>query len=449
LRRLALPRAARVTEAQSAMRVGSGLPWWTHPGWLVLLYVIPLYVFIYFVPALFGPSVIRLKFLDYFTIDYFLLGLTFLLIFANGALLGGSTWGRLAQTPRPMWIHQRFMDFVAITAILAYLIWFHRIFIDPEAWLALLRIGGGSISLGRQKNPTIGVITTAAQFAIAYTTLYLLVRLGNPSERIPRRFLVYFVTLLFLTGFRVIAWAERLALIEIVIPLVIVSILYRRPAFIFKWRILIVIAPFLGIVSLLLYFAGTEYLRSWTQYYHQKESSFWGFSVSRLATYYYTALNNGAGLLKHYEWPTWNLGTLLGWLYRFPILGFVIQMAKGSRGGPGTYLTRFGDVEFNNMSGIFPVFHDLGVAGALVLAFVWGAVMGYLYRTFRYQNGIGLLLFPITYISLLEVLRIFYITTSRAFPAIFVVLIAYVLFIRRRNPKSGNADLSQHYLRLC
>ena len=437
-----------MVEAPAPLRLLDRPPWWTHPGWLVLFYIVPLYVFIYFVPKIFGPNIIRLRYLNYFSLDYFLLGLAFLLVFVNGALIGASTWRRVAEVPQPMWVQKKFMDVVAITAIFAYVIWFHRILIDPSAWLALLRLGGESISLGRQRNPTIGGVTTAAQFGIAYTTLYFVVRFQNATEQIPKRFLAYFLILLFLTAFRVVAWAERVALIEIIIPAVMVAILYRRPSFIFRWRVLLVLAPFLGVVALLLYFSGTEYLRSWSQYYHQKESGFWGFAVSRLATYYYTALNNGIGLLIHYEWPTWSFGTLLSWYYRFPLLGVVTRVALDFKGGRSSYLERFGDVEFNNMSGIFPMFYDLGVAGGLVVAFVWGGIMGYLYRTFRYRNGIGLLLFPMTYIAMLEVMRIFYITTSRAFPAIFIVVIGYVLFIRRGNSAEGRTGGEQRYLRL-
>jgi hypothetical protein len=214
---------------------------------------------------------------------------------------------------------------------------------------------------------------------------------------------------------------------------------------------LVTLAPLLGVGGLLLLFAGTEWLRSWSAHYVNTGIGFWSFSISRLVTYYYTALNNGAGMLKFYEWPTWSFGTVIGWYYRFPLIGAVTRAAMPGQYGntPETFLSRFADMEFNNMSGIFPVFFDAGIAGGLIIAFLWGVLMGYLYRTFRYGNGIGVVLYPVTYISMLEVMRVFYMGASRAFPSIFILLVAYLLLMKRREgtlPMKKNESL---YVRIA
>ena len=425
------------------------LPWWINPVWLFLFFLVPLYVLVYLTPILFGPQIVVLRFLTYFTESYFLLGLVFLLVIVNGAVVGGVCFGPQALQPHAMWVRKGFLDFLALVTITAYVTWFHRILLDPKAWLTLLRLGGESISVGRQNNPTIGGVTTAVQFGIAYYVMYFSVLLRDRSQKLPVRYTAYAVAILALTVFRVVAWAERSALLEIAIPVALLLSSHGRPRFFFRRRLLVSLAPLVGVATLLLFFAATEWLRSWSQYYQQKGGGFWWFAFSRLVSYYYTALNNGAGLLKLYDWPTWHFGSMLGWLYRFPVFGVFARFVLGSRDTAAAYLSRFGDVEFNNMSGIFTVFYDVGVGGGLVVAFLWGSLMGYLYRTFRYKNGLGIVLFPITYISMLEVMRIFYLGTSRAFPAIVVVIVGYVFFIRREKQRSALPQDNRAYLRIC
>ena len=78
------------------------------------------------------------------------------------------------------------------------------------------------------------------------------------------------------------------------------------------------LAPFVGVVGLVIFFGATEYLRSWGTYYQYHSRGFLEFVVTRVTTYYFTALNNGAGLLAMLDWPTWQFEHMLVWLHKFP-----------------------------------------------------------------------------------------------------------------------------------
>ena len=102
------------------------------------------------------------------------------------------------------------------------------------------------------------------------------------------------------------------------------------------------------------------------------------------------------------------------------------------------FLARYADPEFNNPSGIFPVFFDLGLPGGLVYAAVWGALMGYTYRGFILKRGFGSLFFPAAFVSMLEVMRILYLPDSRAFTVMLGLAVGYVFF--RQPERLGRFD---------
>jgi hypothetical protein len=277
-------------------------------------------------------------------------------------------------------------------------------------------------------NPTIAGITTATQFGIAYVIFYLNHRWVLRLPFASLRYSIYFWIIVGLAVFRVFGWAERLALIELVVPIAVIAVAYRFRASGPVWRGVVRALPLLGIAFLLLFFAGTEYVRSWSAYYQFERQSYSEFVISRVATYYYTALNNGAGMLEILEWPRWEFRHTLAWLHRFPLLvgpifGFLIDVRPQM-----DFLSSYADPEFNNYSGVFTVFFDLGVAGALIYAFVWGGLMATLYRGFATARGLGFILYPGLYISALEMLRLPYLGESRVFPFILIALVAYAFF---------------------
>lgn len=406
--------------------------WWLNPWKLFAFFMVPGFTFIYLVPVVFGPYAVRIKFKIFFTSEYFALGLLFLFVILNFAWLASVRFSKELPAPTPPSFNRFYLDFLALVSIAAYIIWFRNLFIHPETLLAMLKGGSGGISVARTMNKTVGGVTTAAQFGVAYAILYFnqVWGVGKPFEY--KRYTIYLYLLIGLVIFRMYVWAERLALIEFSVPIGVLYILYRVKRKDGIYRNIVNALPFMGVIGLFALFSATEYFRSWVSYYQYQGTGFFQFSLKRLTSYYYLALNNGAGMLSTLYWPTYEFYNILEWLHRFPFLvGRVFRIVLDMR--PDTnFLERFADPEYNNPSGVFTVFYDAGIAGALIFAAVYGALLGYLYRSAVMRRGIGVILYPALYIALLEQFRILYIGAPRTLPIVLGLVLAYLLFREHR-----------------
>lgn len=76
--------------------------------------------------------------------------------------------------------------------------------------------------------------------------------------------------------------------------------------------------PVVLAVFVVLFFAINEYFRSWTNFYIDCWDAYWSFALNRLAAYYLTAVNNGAGAFENYDTVYMPLDTA-DWFWRFPI----------------------------------------------------------------------------------------------------------------------------------
>jgi hypothetical protein len=415
--------------------------WWLNPWKLVVFVIIPAYTFGYVAPQLLGPEVVVVRFRIFFGATYFWLGLAFLATLALWAFFAEKLEVGYPSGPvkEPVVVKDGYMDFLALVTIGAYGLWFHGFVMHPEDLLNVLRGSSGAVYDLRLNYQTISGVTTASQFGIAYAALYAhrvwIARV--PFHHI--RFKFYILAITGLAAFRAYGWAERLALIEELLPLVTVYLLYRARLDRNWKRTLVFFAPLFGVLLLLAYFATSEYFRSWLTHYRSQHIGFAEFVVSRVLTYYYTALNNGAMLLANREWPSWDFGYVLQWLHRFPLLvGPIFRSITGYRGA-GYLLRDYGDPEFNNMSGIFTVFYDVGIGGALVFAAVWGVFLGWTYVGLVKGRGVGAILYPVCYVSLLEVMRILYLCESRALPFLVAIVVGYAFFMQ---PVYGAKDVA-------
>jgi len=223
-----------------------------------------------------------------------------------------------------------------------------------------------------------------------------------------------------LTVARVLMWSERLALVEIIVPMMVILITHAGA----RWRrfgwLRSTVAhggPYLAIPVLFALFTVTEYFRSWKSYSHTQTRPLFEFMASRLVTYYFTALNNGAGMLRTStdDWPTFHLLYTVNWLYQLPGgAGEAIASVVGVRESPtALFLNNYADPEFNNMSGIFPIIYDLGTSGGAIYFALFGFIAGLLYRSMVLGGKIGGILYPILFVGIVEIFRITYLNSSR------------------------------------
>lgn len=291
---------------------------------------------------------------------------------------------------------------------------------------------------------TIPGVTTLTQFGIPAVVLSA-VLLAN---RYSRTELVKLLLVVALAGLRALMFFERLAILELVVPALVVlaGYLATRGG---KWaRWILQLMPVMFIGGVVLIFGLFEYVRSWTYYGTHGSQSYFDFVVSRIAGYYATALNNGDLMIEHLQYPgrvpyhtmeaLWlapgleklDLYLLLGGNPRPIIIG-------DKTSSYDVMLAQFGNPEFNNNSGYASVFADYGTYGGIVFFLLLGLAAGFLYSRFCTGNSVsmfGLFLYPIFFVGLLELPRYFYWSQGRATPA-WVGLIVLAIMLARREAR--------------
>ncbi len=414
--------------------------WWVHPFWIVAAPLVLISLVAYLLPeATYQANWHTAK---AFGASDLLLCLAVVAAFSAGCGLAswtnaGFTIPRRISTAQPdaRGGHRELkilFDLGFLATLTGYAIWFGSILKQGGIGMftAMLTGEAGASDLLKEssKGSIITGITTFTQFGMA--TVLLGTYLGfTKSWRMVRARLAL---LLGLTMLRAIFLSERLSIIEVVLPSALLLIRLAefgraRPAL----RRALVVAPFFGIAALYTLFTFTEYFRSWSSFYAERtDQSLFSFGLLRLLGYYVTALNNGA-IEWHEHGALYFPYSTLDWLWKFPLVGGTLRLILGGTNRPsetrGDLLAASGNPEFNNPSGIFVVFTDLGAPGALLYFFLFGCVAGLLYAAYRRSSVAGLFLYSFLFTGLTELVRISYVDTGRAFPTWALLLVAVLV----------------------
>ena len=372
----------------------------------------------------------------YFDLYEFALGSTLLAAFVVGAIVAGRREKPICQivaTPRQTALLQRGLRVTLTLTMLGYVAWGAIAAARGLSSAALANVLAGTPNaLSYEKSqflaPVAG-ITTLTQFAPVAVVCALVLRALDRSRRV----WTTLVPLLAFAMLRTIFYAERLALLEIIIPFVICALAFsreHRPTP--RWvRFLPIWAP----LALIVVFGVFEYNRSWSTYYKGvSQRSFASFTVDRLEGYYATAANNSALLLKtqRAHVPAYSLN----WLWNAPIIGERARAAiindSSSDNAWRDVLVNKANPEFNNQGGLLLPVAEFGTLGATIFWCALGLIFGATYRRFREGALEALLLFPILFLGLLELPRIYYWPQGRAVPALFGCLVLAAAVRRHR-----------------
>jgi hypothetical protein len=274
---------------------------------------------------------------------------------------------------------------------------------------------------------TVGGLTTLTQFGIAAVILGAILAAAGHARRV----LLPLSAVFALAAVRSVFNSERLALIELVVPTVVVllqlpaaTVSLRRRA---PW--LFYLLPPFAAAAVFLLFTGSEYLRSWVNHYAAQSASVWEFAATRLSGYYVTALNNSAYLLQQSELPIGAPYYSVLFLWKFPLLSDGMRqlfpaVMTGNRDIFTTLLENGTNPEFNNNGGLLLTQLDFGLYGGLFYWLLAGAACGLCYRHFRRNSLPGLLFYPIFFLTIIELPRIIYWAEGRIFPSLLILLIA-------------------------
>jgi hypothetical protein len=404
----------------------AALPWWSAPTGIAVGFLLPAMFLISLAGGLSHPAVtIRgLRFLDN---DYLLLGSTMIVAIAIGGWIGArlelAAPKRQADDPRA-WDRAAFV--VGCIAALAFLIWFKDFFLHPGVLLDLLT---GERKPNRDEIELTPGLTSLANTVPVFFSVYAF-RLVDASPLRPSKAMHgLFAVLAVLTVFRVHAWSERLAMMEMAVPFALALGRWLGRQRDGAWPWVRNVGPIVAVPLLIVFFGLAEYSRSWGADAYQGKTSFWEFAAGRFASYYFTSLNNGAGLLATQPWPTFEFEFTAEGLHRAPFgLGKLFGDAVGYHGARlDWYLHTYQDPEFNSPSGIFGAIVDLGIQGALVYMLVIGVASGIAFRLYRGARFTGVLVYPMFFISFLEIYRYPYLGQPRSLTWAIGIAIAWCI----------------------
>lgn len=291
----------------------------------------------------------------------------------------------------------------------------------------------GAIRTLKSSARPIAGLTTMTQFAPVVATIgVLLQRLGVGGKA--------WMTLILLAGIRTMFYAERLALIEVLIPVMVVTAVTVSPAS--RWRGLSRIAPMIAGPLVWAVFAMSEYTRSWIYYQTLTTLPFAEWVSARLAGYYVTSFNNSAILaLAH-------AGSNAEPYFSIPF----IWNAPGAPAHPGISgfqpdawweytLSTTGNVEFNNQGSFLVTYAEFGLLGMLAFWLVVGVILGVLYSQMTKGSVPALLAYASVFVGVLELPRFIYWTQGRATPMVIALIVIGLAYPRVRAVLTPKAKL--------
>ncbi len=289
----------------------------------------------------------------------------------------------------------------------------------------------GAIYNIKENFNNVAGVTSFTNFSVPFVILTSYYLFYNKKKTYIWMLAIVFV----FTMLRAVFFLERLAIMEFIVPLVVVYFsmrakLGRRPKFLSVY-------PIVGVVALIGFFGASEYFRSWLSYYVNYYPSFWEFIVTRFFGYYVTAINTGTLYMEHlgFHWLPFPSSTA-EFIWKFPgvpdnayesIYGFEPQAIINNT------LATMGNPEFNNPSGLLQPYNDYGFSGALVFWVIVGFFTGVLYNHFKKGHTFGMMIYPIWLVGVLEIPRYFYFGSGRFFPCwIIIVAFTFILHYNRK-----------------
>jgi oligosaccharide repeat unit polymerase len=417
------------------MKIGKNLNplWWLNPAAAGLMALAPFVILGHLIQ---GPDYHDL----WYTEKYLDRGTALLLgAIMTAFLVGSLLQKRLSRKRAPVELnlsHRRLEQlFIAswIATLLGYLVWAVVCFlhgVGPGEVLAVLRGDTGASYAIRDLGTTLPGVSTATQFGMACGIFGVLLWQYHPS----RRTALLLASLVFLSIIRSIIWSERVAAIEVLVPMLVLAIGRRDWDSQPRLKRLLFFAPIVGCGLLYVYFTVGESLRSWGHYAGGGDS-LWHFAMMRMGGYYITALNNGALMYQTNGMLPFPY-TVFEAFWKFPGMNFMLPYNDIFGVDPYAYqdaLKTMANPEFNNPSGIFPYVLDFGPIGACIFFFLVGWMVSAVYAAFRRGAVVGLLCYPLLYIFLLEISRVPYLTSSRTLPS-WIMLFLGCRWLRQTNP---------------
>ena len=426
--------AEKLVDKESTSRsVVFNFPWWIHPLWPALLFVSLIVASGFMVDS---DSYSLWKVPRYVSSDLTLTAAISGLAFAIGLAVTTSTSSRnksLQCVLSPTIIARcgRIATITFALTLVGYFFWIAFAIgrgASVEDFAAIIRLEEGSVGRLKRLSPPVAGLTTITQLGPVCIAMRVFLRRVGLREK---NYQIY--TVIAFALFRSFFYGERLAIIEVIIPVVVVfSVVSAEEKSRTRSRLVSFLAPLLAVPVLWSVFAIFEYSRSWLYYRNVVDSSFFEYISTRLLGYYVTTINNSS--LYHSILS----GRAHDPFFTFPVLweapGLPSVLGGGMVDGIGARiwwsntLVNYANPEFNNEGTFLISDADLGTMGSVVYWLIIGVFIGFLYSSLRRGNIAGLIAYSVSFIGLLEIVRITYWVQGRYFPMVIAMLfIVYAL----------------------
>ncbi len=405
-----------VPEKSAPNPAGRWLPWWCRPSRMLLGASIPALVIFSFSDPTHSLSNAQ----HFYGTRDFMVALVAMILIAAGAMVGesgvlGQAWNAMTGRrhepilPQPRLgenlLSTRFDTFLMVVFILSHVIFFRGFITNPGLIAGVL---GGNLEL-KHTFKTIPGVTTWTQVSLVLGAIRGMRWSGllpGKVKLISLFHLVFFGTLFV----RAVLWSERLALIEGAVPFFIGALprLTASAGPIGRWilRFLPLLLP-VGVFAL---FVSFEFFRSW-QYYSGQHASIFEFGWRRLFTYYFEAMNTGSAILQ-----------VSGF---YEGLSGPLSFKQHQAIYDGLYLGTL-DVEYNNPGGIHYLLALTGMLFVVPFFLAVGTWYGLTWRAYR-EGRLFSLFYPITFLGMMEILRIpYWFGLNRVLPTSVVILLILI-----------------------
>ena len=295
-------------------------------------------------------------------------------------------------------------------SIFGYIIW---IVVDSESWFSYSSSGHFR---------TIPGITTFTQFLpVGVGCLFYVQKMYETR--------IYNKTILFcilLVTYRTLINNERLALLEVLIPLGVIYLYFNSKQIRTPWWVIYSLALFV-VFSL---FAVTEYFRSWQSYKLEYGLTFMNFTTDRFISYYGTALNNGSIYQQIYPQIS-NLPVgILDWLWQFPVLGSLLNSSLTNQdlviNWSQALKSYAGTDEYTNINSYFLILSEANLYILVAMFLILGGFFQTMYSKLHNPKSPYVIVLGSLLIGLLELPRLFWFGLGRAFPIVISSLLIYI-----------------------
>lgn len=258
---------------------------------------------------------------------------------------------------------------------------------------------------------TIPGVTTAMQLGIPLFILSVMLYYRKPSNL----FIILPLIIFFFATIRAFIFSERLALIELIVPIIVLIYILNKK--LFYRSMLISVVLFIVIWSF-------ELSRSWSASINNSINPI-EYLTNRFFMYFSTSINNSFLVFEHFEITH----------YAQPLLSPFLQFIQDDIAYQNDIyfiLSNFGNLEFNNLGYFGELYINFGYLTFPFIILVSSIVL-MSYKQFIDKKFIGMITFPIFMISIIDI-RIAYLLNIRIFYAyiFFTILILHLMRINRQ-----------------